>query len=1198
MRQVAKQMFYVVLPHHGMVGRHPMSLFYRRVAVSPPSHCGVYPTPPARPSASRIASHRDRSSGVVRRAAIEGLEGRRLLSAVTYDGTLDGKIVYLSGGHGFAWDGSSTWQTGRGETNEMVEDFGNQDQLQSYADYLLRAGATVVPMRPIGHQLNEVVLDNASAGVTYSGTWSNSTATTDFYGAAGSVPYRYASVSASQTAVATYAPTISSAGFYPVYAWTRDGPDRATDQLYRVNYAGGSAEVTVNHKLVGKGWIYLGTYYFGTGTGGWVQISNKSSNASGVVIADAVRFGNGMGTVKRNGAVSGRSREDEASLYWIEGQLGVGVSISSFRGGSTADSDANVGAPARYAAYMNNAPFGQSVYMGFHSNAAGADGTTRGTYGLYNSAANATPNQQRWAFLAAKEVNADLVAAGSPPMEYAWFNKADSALTLDRSDIDFGEIRSSATGDEFDATILEVAFHDNVQDAALMRDPVVRDRVGRATYQATVRYFGEFGGGTVAMAPAAPTGLRTAVAANGDLTLNWAAPAANGVVGDAATMYVLYVSRNGYGFDVLGTTAGVAATNYTIPAAQLDGGAYYFEVAAANAGGESPTSAVAGARKPPNPSGVGAAGGNRVLVVNGFDRLDRTQDARQSVALSTGGSTAVVDRVWPRVGNSFDYVVRAGTAIAAYAGGVGFDSAGSADIAAGRVDLTKYQTVVWLSGEESTADETFSTAEQSAVFGYLAQGGRLFTSGSEIGWDLDRPTGPTTADRAFYNNALRADYVADDAGTYNAAAAAGGIFAGASAFSFDNGSSGTYDVDFPDVLATTGGSSAALTYSGGTGGNAAVQYANTATGSKVVTFGFPFETITTAAARSAVLGRVFDYFETAVSAAPAVPAVPDLLAVADSGVSATDDLTNFNNASASKALRFAVAGTVAGATIRVYADGVLIGSATAVGTTTTVVTSGTAALVDGVRQFAASQQEPGRSESSRTASLAVTVDATAPTLPATPVYVYGAATARLELTFSEDVRASLSSVDLSVVPFPGGGGGTATVGEPAFPSATTAAFGLTGPAASGRLANGWYRATLSAAGVADAAGNAAAADATLDFYELLGDLDRDKAVGFADFNILAAHYGKSGQTWATGDLNGDGSVGFEDFNLLAANYGKSVSATPPPMPAAAVVKTPPAKTPTTAPVKPVPVATAPVKSTPANTSTASQVVTSVKTKGK
>ncbi len=40
-------------------------------------------------------------------------------------------------------------------------------------------------------------------------------------------------------------------------------------------------------------------------------------------------------------------------------------------------------------------------------------------------------------------------------------------------------------------------------------------------------------------------------------------------------------------------------------------------------------------------------------------------------------------------------------------------------------------------GDESTDEETFSSAEQSVVIPYLQQGGKMFISGSEIAWDLD-----------------------------------------------------------------------------------------------------------------------------------------------------------------------------------------------------------------------------------------------------------------------------------------------------------------------------------------------------------------------------------------------------------------------------------------------------------------------------
>jgi len=102
-----------------------------------------------------------------------------------------------------------------------------------------------------------------------------------------------------------------------------------------------------------------------------------------------------------------------------------------------------------------------------------------------------------------------------------------------------------------------------------------------------------------------------------------------------------------------------------------------------------------------------------------------------------------------------------------------------------------------------------------------------------------------------------------------------------------------------------------------------------------------------------------------------------------------------------------------------------------------------------------------------------------------------------------------------------------------------------------------YRATLSAAGLTDAAGNPLAADFTFDFYMLTGDTNRDRTVNFADLLTLAQHYGTTGATYANGDINGDGSVNFTDLLALAQDYGTTLAA-PAPAAAAAPVQAVPA----------------------------------------
>lgn len=794
----------------------------------------------------------------MQRPRLESLEARRLLAAVLSPvgaqpvGPLTGKIVYTVGGHGFVANSSGVWSTQRGETNNMVEDLGNVDQMSFYADYAFRSGATVVPLRPVGHQVNEVVVDNLSA--TYTGIWANGTASPYFSLNGGNgTRYRVATSSTAETGVATFTPDIPSTGHYPVYAWSTSQPNSSTDQLYRVNHSGGTTEVKVNHARVGNGWVYLGTYYFRAGTGGSVEVSNKSNTAGREVVADAIRFGNGIGDVVRNGRTSGLPRESEASLYWIEASAGwkspgVREASSEWRV-SSVDDTANVSAPLRFAEYMNSAPLGQSVYLSFHSNAGGG----RGAVGLYNNdnlfPGTATPNQQAWASYVGLEVTNDFVALGSPPLEHPFQPRANPVLA--RSDFAFGEIRGDINGDEFDATILEVAFHDEVQDAALLRDPFFRNRAALSSVEATIRYFNQFGGSPLALPPLAPNNLRTSVDRDGNVTLRWNAPQSSSMFGSAPTGYRVYASRDGYGFDG-GAVASTSTRSLTIPRQQVGTGTIYLKVVSVNAGGESEASGTVAAR-------IGDARFGRVLIVNGFDRLRRQQNPIDNIALSgtnnTGPQATVltIERVRPRESNSFDYAVQHAQAIANHPSNLGVDTVDNEAILNGNVNLGAYRAVIWIAGEESTQDRTFNTQEQNAVSAYVNGGGKFMVSGSELGWDLVASNNGAS----FFTGTLRANYVSDDAGTYNAAGGAGSIFDGLS-FSFDNGSM-TYDVDFPDRLATTGGSISVMNYVGGSAGNAAIAWSGS-NGAKTLVMGFPFETITTSGARAAIMRRTLDYF--------------------------------------------------------------------------------------------------------------------------------------------------------------------------------------------------------------------------------------------------------------------------------------------------------------------------------------------------
>ena len=82
-----------------------------------------------------------------------------------------------------------------------------------------------------------------------------------------------------------------------------------------------------------------------------------------------------------------------------------------------------------------------------------------------------------------------------------------------------------------------------------------------------------------------------------------------------------------------------------------------------------------------------------------------------------------------------------------------------------------------------------------------------------------------------------------------------------------------------------------------------------------------------------------------------------------------------------------------------------------------------------------------------------------------------------------------------------------------------------------------------AGAIADAFGNASVVAHELNFFFLNGDANHDRVVNLADFNLLAAHFGQSGQTFAHGDFTYNGTVDLADFNVLAGQFGTTVSPT-------------------------------------------------------
>lgn len=94
-------------------------------------------------------------------------------------------------------------------------------------------------------------------------------------------------------------------------------PNSVSDAHYIVYHKGGRTQFRVNQQMGGGTWVYLGSFEFDEGENreGRVVLTNQSSSR-GVVTADAVRFGGGVGQTERgNAGTSGLPRFLEGARY-------------------------------------------------------------------------------------------------------------------------------------------------------------------------------------------------------------------------------------------------------------------------------------------------------------------------------------------------------------------------------------------------------------------------------------------------------------------------------------------------------------------------------------------------------------------------------------------------------------------------------------------------------------------------------------------------------------------------------------------------------------------------------------------------------------------------------------------------------------------------------------------------------------------
>jgi hypothetical protein len=241
---------------------------------------------------------------------------------------------------------------------------------------------------------------------------------------------------------------------------------------------------------------------------------------------------------------------------------------------------------------------------------------------------------------------------------------------------------------------------------------------------------------------------------------------------------------------------------------------------------------------------IAATGGADVLIVDGFDRTDG---------------------YWQNVNHQFATVY--GNIISEF--NFSFDCVSDNAIQSDRHSLNDYPNVIYFLGDESSDHKSLSLDEQTAIKNYLAQGGNLIISGSEIGFDL--MVYGTEQDSIFYTDYLKSTLSGDSSSSLIIEGIEGTPFSGLSAeISPPAGKSIRPDVieaaGSTPILKFANGQTAAIHYNG--------TFGDSGTPANLVYLTFPLELINDDNVRQALLRQIFELFGQSTDIAFESPAAP------------------------------------------------------------------------------------------------------------------------------------------------------------------------------------------------------------------------------------------------------------------------------------------------------------------------------------
>lgn len=669
---------------------------------------------------------------------------------------------------------------------------------------LERAGAIVFSPRERDWQKHEMIVDNdtrrTAMGIYIESHGSEKWEQTDSVGFGyhtgvymdGENPFRAGTARQARTvdhmrhqSEISYQPIIPEAGRYAVYVSYQTVKESVDDAHYTVWHQGIPTEFRVNQQMGGSTWVYLGTFDFDKGDNAQnrVVLSNLSDK-KGVVTADAVRFGGGMGNIRRGYTTSGLPRCLEGARYYAQ-WAGMPYHVYSSKNGED-----DYGDDINARSLMSNHLAGGSCYMpdtigcnvpielslAVHSDAGYTpDGKSHtGTLAVCTTYLNDSILSSGRSRLASRDLADELLSTVPQEMQ----RKYGSWQKRELWDRNYSESRVP----EVPSTILETMSHQNFADMRYGQDPNFRFDFARSIYKAILRYVCRMHNKPYIVTPLTPNHLRVELTAHGEAKLSWNPVTDTEEPSATPTGYVVYTAVEKGGFDNGLYVNGKNSVTLKINPEQL----YNFRVTAVNSGGESFPSEVVSAYYVPEAQ-------KTVLIVNGFHRLsspavrdnvaeqgfDLKYDAGVSYGLTAGWSgyqtcfdKATMGKTTPNglgytddslagqfiAGNDFNYIRTHAEAIAS-ARRYSIASCSSEALEKNEIRPTEYNLVDLILGLEKNDGwslrkyQAFSPMMRQHLQLFTSRGGALLVSGSYVGADMWMPS-----ERMYLEKVLKCAY--------------------------------------------------------------------------------------------------------------------------------------------------------------------------------------------------------------------------------------------------------------------------------------------------------------------------------------------------------------------------------------------------------------------------------------------------------